>query len=162
MKFEQALYKKVDGTVIRDVKEYVKEFLETNPTTQIHIGCDSQAAGRNEVHYAISVCLYIPGNGGHVINKKLKLEKNLSRDGKVSYEKLWNEVELAVAAAEELSEVIDAHELTIHIDYNVKATAGSHDLYDAGMGYVSSLGYKALGKPSAWAASKVADKYCRH
>lgn len=154
MEFKKNFYKKIDGTLIPNIKEYVADFIEKNPTTEIHIGCDSQERGQ-DISYAISLCMYIPGHGGHVISKRI-ITRTASR-----YEKLWKEVELAIEAAEELDNVIDHQEMSIHIDYNVKPTEGSHNLYDAGIGYVTACGYKALGKPNAWASTKIADKVCR-
>lgn len=151
---ENKHYIKIDGTEIVDVKEYVREFIIEHPTVQVHIGCDSQERGEN-ISYAVTLCLYIPGHGGHVISKRV-VTKKASR-----YEKLWKEVELSISAAEELESVIKNQELTIHVDYNVKPTEGSHSLYDAGIGYITACGYKALGKPNAWASTKVADKVCR-
>jgi predicted RNase H-related nuclease YkuK (DUF458 family) len=37
----------------------------------------------------------------------------------------------------------------------------SNQLYEAGIGYAKSMGYDAVGKPHAWAASSAADNYCR-
>ena len=154
MEKDKNFYKKIDGTLIPNIKEYVKEFIDNHPTAQIHIGCDSQERGQ-QISYAVSLCMYIPGHGGHVISKRV-ITKTASR-----YEKLWKEVELSIAAAEELESVISQQEMSIHVDYNIKPEEESHKLYDAGIGYITACGYKALGKPNAWASTKVADKVCR-
>lgn len=153
---EKIKYRTYNGTVIDDITVYVSDYIALHPTVEIHLGCDSQREGGNII-YGLALCLYVPGHGGHVVKKKIKVNSNPNR-----YEKLWREVEISVEAADELGCVIENQQLTIHVDYNSKPNTGSNGLYDAGLGYITGHGYKALGKPNAWASSVVADRVCRN
>ena len=138
--------------IIEDIKSYVKEWLIKKPNALVYIGCDSQIHGK-VVNYAVSICMYEKGKGGHVISKKTteKVTPNNVR--------LWEEVNKSIAVADELKEL--GIKITIHVDYNSDPNEKSNELYDAGLGYAMAMGYEAEGKPNSFAASKCADKVVR-
>ena len=73
--------------------------------------------------------------------------------------RLWAEVTKSIDVAEMLKDL--DKRITVHVDYNSKESEKSNQLYEAGIGYAKSMGYDAVGKPDAWAASSAADNYCR-
>ena len=145
-----AKFRTRQGIVIPDLKEYVRLWVKDKPDVQIFIGCDSQQHDR-KIDYGVSVCLYEQGKGGHIIDRRstesLKATNNM---------RLWEEVEKAVQVADEINDL--GIPITIHCDYNSKASEKSNELYDSGIGYAISRGYQAAGKPNAWAATYAADK----
>jgi len=173
---EKLVFRKVDGTKIDDVNQYVAKWAVENPHGHIYIGCDSQEHS-NYVKYAISIVMhykdqYGMGKGAHVINSiimdrkyKTSPKARYSKNGKKFFdtsllqEKLWKEVEFTIQAAS----LLDGCEkkITIHVDYNSKAEEVSNMLYSSGIGYAKGFGFEAEGKPHAWAATHVADTYCR-
>ena len=164
-------FKKLDGTLIENVETYVKNWLKDNsekyPYSTITIGCDSQCHGRR-IKYSIVVCMHFVdqmrvGHGAHVISADI-WEKRVARSQVEEMPtKLWREAEFVV----EVAQLVDGHDeafkkrITAHLDLNVEENRGSHMMYAAGLGYVTGMGYRALGKPDAWSATHTADALCR-
>ena len=74
-------------------------------------------------------------------------------------ERLWAEVNKSIEVADLLKPL--NKEITIHVDYNSKENEPSNQLYESGIGYAKSLGYKAEGKPNSHVATHVADNAVR-
>lgn len=176
-------FEKVDGTKIQDVDQYVKDWLVKWPHGEVIIGCDSQEHTKR-VTYAIVVVMHgfkesaesnpdRTGYGAHVITALIQDTEHRTPKGTLKIDakgrktfdvgvlagKLWKEVELTVQAAALLS--IGKKKIKIHIDYSEKEECGSHMLYNSGIGLVKGMGYGAVAKPDAYAASHTADKFCR-
>lgn len=164
-------FKKIDGTHIENVEKYVKDWLKDKsveyPFSTITIGCDSQVHGRR-VKYSVVICMHVidkmkVGHGAHVISADI-WEKRM---GKSQVEemptKLWKEAEFVLQVAQ----MVDGGDgtfkkrITVHLDLNVEENRGSNKMYAAGLGYITGMGYKAEGKPYAWAATHTADALCR-
>jgi len=167
---EKLTFTKYDGTVIKDVREYVKYWVEENPYGTVTIGCDSQEHARY-IKYAVSIIMYhreflgrerngepiFSGHGGHVINASyVDKSKNMKSD---VYTKLWAETEVTIEVAKMIGDI--GIKPVLHLDYNSDENEYSHVLYNAGIGYAKGLGYEAYGKPFAWAASHTADRVAK-
>lgn len=148
-----AKFKTRQGAIIDDIKTYVANWIAERPNAKIFIGCDSQEHDRN-IDYAVSICIYDPGKGGHVIDKRTTHPLT-----KTNQHRLWEELNKSLEVAEELK--ILGCKITIHVDYNSNPKEMSNELYDAGIGYAASMGYEAEGKPFAFAATYCADKAVR-
>jgi predicted RNase H-related nuclease YkuK (DUF458 family) len=146
-----------DGDKIDNVYDYVKNWLNKNEGTNIFIGCDSQETN-NRITYVTTICLYQQGRGAHVIYRK-EYEPKATRGKTNMHTRLWAEVTKSIEVAEMLKDL--DKQITVHVDYNSKESEKSNQLYEAGIGYAKSMGYDAVGKPDAWAASSAADNYCR-
>jgi|AntAceMinimDraft_16_1070373.scaffolds.fasta_scaffold63038_1 predicted RNase H-related nuclease YkuK (DUF458 family) len=157
----ELIFKKVDETIIKDVNQYVKDWVIDHPYGEVTIGCDSQQH-THYIKYSIVIVMHVVdefkiGHGAHVISSSITdRSKNLKSD---IYSKLWAEAEYTIKAAQ----MIDGctKDIKIHLDYNSKETEYSNVLYSAGLGYVKGMGYEAEGKPHAWAATHVADDICK-
>lgn len=154
-------FQKYDGTEIKDVNKYVKEWVKKNPWGKVMIGCDSQSHS-NHVKYAISIVMHRVnengvGKGAHVIYSLVKdYSASLKKD---IYSKLWREAEYTVVAAKMIK---DCHkDIVIHLDFNKDNNSYSNIVYAAGKGYVEGFGFKAYGKPDAFCASHNADQLCK-
>jgi predicted RNase H-related nuclease YkuK (DUF458 family) len=170
------VFKKFDGTIIKDVNQYVKDWVKENPYGTVTIGCDSQEFPRY-VKYATVIVMHVKdkqgvGHGAHVIDsiifdKEMKTkhgyvsnkEGNKEFDTSKLHNKLWREVELTIQAAH----MLDGCEkkIKIHLDYNSDEKEVSNVLYASGIGYAQSMGYEAMGKPFAYCATHTADALCR-
>lgn len=139
--------------VIDNIREYVQNWVNKHPVSEIHIGCDSQEV-TGKVNYVTTICLYELGKGAHVLYKKEHVPTISNM-----YTKLWDEVVKAVQTAEDLKDI--GPRIVIHVDYNSDKGEKSNRLYDSGIGYAKSFGFDAVGKPNAWAATHAADNYCR-
>ena len=147
------VFKNKYGEKIDDILEYVKNWISQHDNCEIYVGCDSQEIN-DKTNYVTTICMYEIGNGAHVIYCKEQEPKHNSM-----HNRLWLEVEKSVQVAEIIKDL--DKKITLHIDYNSKKTGKSNQLYEAGMGYIKSMGYEAVGKPNAWAASTAADNFCR-
>jgi len=164
---KKLVFKKIDGTIITDVNQYVKEWIAKYPYSEVTIGCDSQAFARF-VKYSVVIVMHIfyeskeknphrVGNGAHVISATIiDKDKHLKSD---IYTKLWAETMFTVQAAQMLDEC--TKNIQIHLDYNSKEGEYSNVLYNSGIGFVKGMGYEAFGKPYAWAATHAADDLCK-
>lgn len=156
------IFRKIDGTVIDDVNQYVKNWINKNPFGEVTIGCDSQEHAKYIKYSTVIVMHQIDetgmGHGAHVISASIvDRSKNIKSD---IYTKLWAEAELTIQTAQMLDDSC-TKKITIHLDYNSKEEEYSHTLYAAGLGFVKGMGYDVEGKPFAWAATHVADDVCK-
>ena len=158
---EELVFKKYDGTLIKDVHKYVKFWVKENPYGTVTIGCDSQEHSRY-IKYAVTVVMHHKdatgtGHGGHVIFASYHdRTKNMKSD---IYSKLWAETEVTIDVAKLVGDI--GIKPVIHLDYNSDEKEYSHVLYNAGIGYAKGMGFEAFGKPFAWAASHTADKIAK-
>ena len=170
---EKLVFKKLDGTLIEDVNQYVKSWVKENPFGTVTIGCDSQEFARH-VKYAVVIVMhrvdrYEIGHGCHLListifDKDIKAKskrrmKDKEFDTTVLHAKLWKEVELTVLTAQMLDGC--TKKIKIHLDYNSNENEMSNALYESGIGYARSMGYEAFGKPYSTMASITADHFCR-
>jgi len=158
---EKLTFKKYDGTLIKDVHEYVKFWVQENPHGTVTVGCDSQEHARY-IKYAVTIVMHFKdefgiGHGGHVIYASYQDKtKNMKSD---IYTKLWAETEVTIDVAKIIGDI--GVKPVIHLDYNSDEKEYSHVLYSAGIGYAKGMGFEAFGKPYAWAASHTADKIAK-
>jgi len=157
----QLQFKKYDGTLIKDVQEYVKYWVSENPFGNVSIGCDSQEHTKY-IKYAVNIAMHYrdatgQGHGGHVIYAIFEdYTKTMKSD---VYTKLWAETEITIEIAKLIGDI--GIKPVIHLDYNSDENEYSHVLYNAGIGFAISEGFEAQGKPYAWTASHTADKIAK-
>ena len=147
------VFKKSDGTLIPDVTDYVSNWLTLHPNGQIHVGADSKKRGAL-TKYSVSICMWEKGYGVHEIHTTETISNYPD-----NFSRLWEEVNRAVNTARHLNDV--SGNIHVHVDLNNDPRFLSHKLYEASIGFITSLGFKAIGKPYAWAASYGAHKYCQ-
>ena len=146
----------VNANNIKDVKGYISDYIKTNGNVKLYIGCDSKQSG-DFTTYAVSAVLYKKGLGGHVVYFTEKVPR--IRD---MFTKLWGEVERTKEFLEYLGEDMKPFVEEVHLDFNPKPIHKSSMVHDAGVGLISSMGYKAFGKPDGWCASYCADKILKN
>lgn len=140
------------GQVVENLREFIERWKLKHEKGKIYIGSDSQARG-DRVKYSTVVCLWDVGHGVWEVYQKEETTRPKDR-----YTRLWNELTRSVELAEELKDLGDIH---VHMDYNSNPDFPSYQLYDAGIGYVTAMGYVAAGKPDAWAATSGANRHCQ-
>ncbi|GAB5365089.1 hypothetical protein AAMO2058_001026800 [Amorphochlora amoebiformis] len=148
-------FRKSSGENIEDITSYVRSWVNNNPGGEVHIGADSRSIDRIVV-FAVAICLYRQSSGGHVVYKKMKVPFNGSRKNLVQC-RLFEECEQALEVAGMLEKEAPPGAITVHIDCNPDVRYLSSSVYKATYGWIKSAGYKAKGKPDAWAASSVAN-----
>lgn len=95
-------FKKFGGTFIPDIFEYIREYVERDPTVTISVGCDSIQRRRKTI-YAVTIMMYNSDikNGAHVVFFREACPKIRNTD-----DRLDREAMLAYEVAEELGENI--------------------------------------------------------
>ncbi len=146
-------FKTSGGNPIKSIDLYVNHWLDDHPNGRIFIGSDSKKRGA-KTNFSVSICLWAPNYGVHELHFTEKL-KSYPDD----FSRLWEEVERAVHTAQCLNGVKSS--IQVHVDLNNNPKYFSSKLYEASLGFINSLGYQAVGKPNAWAASAGAHKYCQ-
>ena len=105
-------FKKFGGDYIPDIVQYIKEYLEMDPTATITVGCDSIQKRRRTV-YAVTVMMYNTDlrNGAHVVFFRESCDK--IRDNQ---ERLYKEAQylndVGTYLDKELSEFYTREDLT--------------------------------------------------
>lgn len=184
-------FKLFGGNQIKNVGEYILDYVAKYPEIMIFVGTDSVQLRKNTL-YATAIVLYHPGNGAHVIFKRHILPKI-----KDLYTRLWNEVEYTKKVAGFLNKNLEGkykfiwtkdtlrqyknmnrmpsdHELNeaneklkfeklifVDLDFNSSENHKSYIVHDAAVNLFKSLGYRVRTKPKAWAASCAADLVCK-
>ena len=167
MEATKLIFKKVNGTLIDDVEKYVKDWTKENPHGAVIIGCDSQVHGRRVKYSVVVVMHYIDvmgvGHGGHVLVADIWEKRMAKSPLEEMPSKLWKEAEFVLIAAQMVdggSEMFKKR-ITLHLDYSDDAKNKSNMMFAAGLGYLTGMGYNAMGKPHAYVATHTADAFCR-
>ena len=149
---KNGVFRTTGGIVVTDLRRFIKLWLSDHKDGQIYVGSDSQVRG-DIVKYSTVVCLW---DVGHGVREAYSSE--VSDRPKDRFTRLWNEVMRSVELADQLRDLGEIH---VHMDFNSNPEFPSHKLYDAGIGYVTSMGFDAAGKPNAWAATSGANRHCQ-
>ena len=99
-------FKKFGGDHIPDIVEYLKEYIEKDPTVTISVGCDSVQRRRKTV-YAVTIMLYDTDikNGAHVIFYRENVLKV-----KDHFDRLQRESQYALEVADMLNKELSPYE----------------------------------------------------
>ncbi len=138
-----------NGKPIRDVVDYIRNWRGHFPHSEIHVGSDSKIRS-GTAKFSVVICLRELGRGVHEI---YKVEYQACRD---KMDRLWQEVNMAVEVATQLQEL---GKISVHVDLNSDPKYRSSKLYDASIGFIRGMGFEAIGKPDAWAATSGANKH---
>ena len=134
-----------------DLVEYVKEYVKSNPETELLIGCDSQNRKR-ETHYAVVVGLYKPGKGAHVL-----YSMSITPRERDNINRLLNEVWSSVEVAELLKNEIGVVASFIDIDLNPDIKYKSNAVLANAVGLVTGMGYTVRHKGNSPVMTYCAD-----
>lgn len=146
------VYKTSNGLTVANLREFVQGWLNQHPDGEIYVGTDSKARG-DRVKYSTVICLW---DVGHGVWEAYRNE--FTKRPKDKFTRLWDEVNRSVVVAEKLKDLGKVH---VHLDFNSNPDYPSYQLYDAGIGLVTSLGFNGAGKPNAWAATSGANRHCQ-
>ena len=144
-------YKRLHDSKKVDLVSYVKEWLELKPNAEILIGCDSQNFSDKTI-YAIVVALYDKGKGAHVLYKRWKTPREVTRNIR-----LLNEVWYAIETAENMKIDGIPEVKWIDIDINPDPKYKSNEVLRQAVGLVEGMGYKVRYKTLGPIATYAAD-----
>jgi len=138
-------YRFFNGNPIDDVRLYIENYIQSNPTSEIFIGTDSHAH-KDQLTFVTTICFHKPINGVHCI-----YSKHIELKPKELYTRIWREVELTYEIAELVKPVIGKKTLFLDVDVNVKPQHPSNVVYGAAYGFLNANGYSVRFKPQAYA-----------
>lgn len=136
--------------------------LDSSPQSSVYVGCDSIRYKRGGQWYAkYSTCIIV-----HMDSKKgcrLFHESVDMPDYGNLKQRLLTEVQLVVAAATEIIDVLGDRHMEVHLDINPNPQHKSNVAVKEALGWVrGSLGLDAKIKPASFAATHAADHAVRH
>lgn len=144
--------------------EKVKEFVENQPLgTKIYLGCDSERIKVNDTWYAdyiVAIVIHIAGNKGCKVFGEVTRERDYDQKKKQPRMRLMTEVYKVSEMYLQLLEYIDDVEIEVHLDINPNEIHGSSCVINEAIGYIrGTCNVIPMCKPTAWAATYVADRY---
>ena len=146
-----AQYRKLNGTPVEDLADYVKNYLRANQGISLSVGTDSQNIGGSSV-YATVVAFRHPGKGVHYVLSK-KREPIIGD----MITRLFKEAEDSIKVAEYLRENGVYQPISIDVDYNEDEQHRSHKLIPMVKGWILGLGFEMNTKQQIQVASIAAD-----
>lgn len=147
----KAQYRKLNGTPVEDLANYVKEYLKGHQGISLSVGTDSQNIGGSSV-YATVVAFRRPGKGVHYVLSKKR--EPLIGD---MITRLFKEAEDSIEVAEYLRDNGVYQPITIDVDYNEDEQFRSHKLVPMVKGWILGLGFSMNTKQHIQVASIAAD-----
>lgn len=136
--------------------------LNSSPQSSVYVGCDSiryKKNGQWHAKYSTVIILHMDSSNGC----KLFHESVDMPDYGNLKQRLLMEVQLVVAAATEIIDVIGDRHIEVHLDINPNPKHKSNVAVKEALGWVrGSLGMDAKIKPASFAATHAADHAVRH
>jgi len=98
-------FKKLGGSVIEDLGQYLRDYLAEYPDTSVYVGTDSQTGGA-WTRFVTVVALYdeIRKDGVHYVFTKIAEKRE-----KDTFSRMWKEVEMSMEVAEYLETALEGH-----------------------------------------------------
>jgi len=141
-----------DGNKIPNVVDYVKQYTGDDSDFEIYVGTDSQVYG-NYTKFVTAICMYDGDRGAHVIYHPNKIY----RDERELFNRLWEEAQMTMEIAGQLTEKLGRSQVITHFDVNPSDKYRSNVVHKATVGLAESGGFRFSVKPNAWAATCAAD-----
>lgn len=149
-------WKTINDEKVENVVDVIKATIE-NSDREIHVGTDSQQAGKF-TEYVTIIVLVEKGKGGRAFYMRERVPRITSLR-----ERLLKEVWMSVNTGLELStKIADTTDMTIHVDANPNLKFKSSSYVKELTSMVVGQGFKTLLKPDSWAASHIADHVVKH
>lgn len=147
-------FKTIDGHFV-DLVAHCHEQVSKYPELTIHVGTDSlNTAGFTT--YVTVIAFRYPNKGVHCVFNKSHVPK--IRD---KWQRLYQEAELSVAAANWINANTPYKVHCIDLDYNDNPSHFSNTVISAGAGLAMGYGHDFTIKPNEQVASRAADNFCK-
>ena len=145
-------------TEVQEIREYLTHVGEDS---RIYLGCDSQKFKKNEIWYArytVVLVIHIDNCHGGKVFGFTESERDYDKNFDKPRMRLMNEAYKVSGVYLELGDILDNHDVEVHLDINPKKDAGSSCVIREAAGYILGVcGVEAKVKPDAFAASYAAD-----
>lgn len=152
-------FRKIDGEIIEDLGEYIRDYYLKYPDIKVYVGTDSAQHGKY-TKYATAISLLRPGKGVHVVYSKTSIKRE--RD---IFTRLWKETEHTLEVGEYVHNSLvglyensgDKKIPTLHLDLNKSPKYKSNIAHDVSIGYLKGFGFDVHSKSDSWCSSFCAD-----
>ncbi len=127
---------------------------------ELHVGSDSQQAGKN-TEYVTVVVITRKGKGGRVFFSRERVPRIRALRERL-YHEVWRSTELAMELTSTpdigVADEVSVDDITIHVDANIDPKYKSSEYVQELAGLCVGMGFnQVLLKPNSWAASHAAD-----
>ena len=138
------------GSIIKSINAY--------PLATVSVGCDSHYVGGRYL-FAVVIAVHIPRSGGFFYFTRKKRNEKALKD--IMY-RLMEETRMSIDVACELRDIIGFdRKIDVHLDINTNSKFASFPVLQPASSWVKSMGFTAVAKPDAWAASGLADSFAK-
>lgn len=141
------------------------EISNSSLDSKVYIGCDSvvfKKDGAWFARYATVVVVHRDGRHGCRIFYDSQVMRDYGKGPEGLKARLLNEVNFAVQAATEVTEVLGDRPLEVHLDLNNDPKHKSNIAVKEAVGWVLGMGFVPVIKPDGWAATHAADHCARN
>lgn len=167
-------WKRNDKVIEEPITDYLEKLFDEqnlkNHMLKVSIGTDSQKISKTMYKFATVILISMSEDlgGGVVVGRGGMIISNVftntfkKTDKELVNERMVYEVGKSIEVAYEIAPLLDLYEikLEIHADINPDPRWESNKALQSAVGYILGMGYSFKVKPSAWAASNVADRLC--
>lgn len=141
----------------------VKAFIDQQgPNTKIYIGGDSErfAIGKDwYADYTLAIVVHMNGNNGCKVFGEVHRERVYDQKKDKPRLRLMTEVMKIAELYLKLADILEDHEVEVHLDINPDVRFGSSCVINEAVGYIRGMcNVIPMVKPNAWAASICADR----
>lgn len=144
------------------IEQAKQAILDSSKESSVYIGCDSIRFRKNKMWYAKYSTVIIVHMDSKRGCKLFHSSVDMPDYGNLK-QRLLTEVQMAVATATEVIDVLGDRHMEIHLDINPNPKHKSSVAVKEALGWVKgSLGLEAKIKPSSFAATHAADHAVRH
>ncbi len=143
--------------------EVIKKFVAEQPEgTKIYIGADSERLNIKGVwyaDYALAVVVHVGGRHGCKVFGEIIRERDYDQKKSKPRMRLVTEVHKVSELYLKLVEILEDHDVEVHLDINPNEMHASSCVIHEAIGYIRGVcDVVPMVKPKAWAASYCADR----
>lgn len=148
----------IDGDKEPVTIENIIDSINAYPHATVSVGCDSHYIGGNYL-FAVVIAVHIPRSGGFFYFARTRRKDKALKD--IMY-RLMEETKMSINVACQIRDII-GHErkIDVHLDINTDKRFASFPVLQPASSWVKSMGFTAVAKPDAWAASGLADSFAK-
>ena len=146
-----------------DIQEVIQFIKTQGNKSKIYIGADSEKVCVDRtwfIDYTLAIVVHIDGNKGCKVFGEVHRESDISYDRKSKPRlRLMTEVYKLAELYMQLGDILEEHDVEVHLDINPNFNYGSSCVINEAIGYIKGVcNVTPMVKPNAWAASTCADR----
>ena len=148
----------LDGDKNHVTMSHIIAQIKRHQSASISVGCDSHKVGGKYL-FAVVIAVHIKGYGGFFFFRR-KRRSEIILD-QLRY-RLMEEAKMSINVASEIRELLaNQRQISVHLDINTNKKYASFPTLQPAMSWVKAMGFNAVAKPDAWAASCLADSFAK-